>query len=64
MLTAPISATLNVASQGTPVHRLAYLSTWAATHFNSARLVQIPWRQVEGVELNKRAVEHHLGPLF
>ena len=32
--------------KGTPfVHHLAYLSTWAATHFNSARLVQSPRRQ-------------------
>ena len=32
--------------KGTPfVHRVAYLSTWAATHFNSARLVQSPRRR-------------------
>ena len=32
--------------KGTPfVHHLAYLSTWAATHFNSARLVQSPRRR-------------------
>ena len=34
-----ISATSNF------VHHLAYLSTWAATHFNSARLVQSPRRR-------------------
>ena len=38
------------------VHHLAYLSTWAATHFNSARLVQSPrrrrWRGWTNVQWN------------
>ena len=38
------------------VHHLAYLSTWAATHFNSARLVQSPrgrrWRGWTNVPWN------------
>ena len=42
------------------VHRLAYLSTWAATHFNSARLVQSARRRTPASPILVCADPHSL----